>query len=40
MEITKKTLAFLFINLISFAKWYLNCSRDNKTQAPLSKKQI
>ena len=40
MEITKKRLTFLFIKLISFAKWCLNCSEDNKIQPPLSKKQI
>lgn len=40
MEITKKTVAFLLINLISFAKWCLKCSVDNKIQAPLSNKQI
>lgn len=40
MEITKKPLAFLFINLIPFAKWRLKGSEDNKIQAPLSKKQI
>lgn len=37
---TKKTLAFLVINPVSFTKWCLNVSGDDPIQASPSKRQI